>query len=147
MIASYLFYAAWSPPFVLLLMSSAVIDFVLAHLIGNSQSPTLRKLLLVLSLSINLGLLGIFKYGGFLLENVNAVLGFFDFRYPVPLPSLVLPLGISFYTFETTSVLDRRLSQPHQTLPIIPRLRVILDVLPTFGGRPDRAGSRLPAAV
>ncbi len=105
LIASYLFYAAWSPPFVLLLMSSAIIDFVLAHLIGNSQSPALRKLLLVLSLSINLGLLAVFKYGGFLLENVNAVLGVFDFRYPLPLPSLVLPLGISFYTFETVSYL------------------------------------------
>src|SRR3984957_18913823 len=71
LIASYLFYAAWSPPFVVLLMLSAVIDFVLARMIGDSQSPPLRRLLLVGSLTVNLGLLAAFKYGAFIVENLN----------------------------------------------------------------------------
>src|SRR5947209_2799190 len=67
LVASYLFYAAWNPPFVLLLMLAAVVDFVLARWISRSQSTPMRRLLLGLSLALNLGLLGYFKYGAFLL--------------------------------------------------------------------------------
>ena len=72
--ASYLFYAAWNPPFVLLLMLSAVADFVLANWMGGLVSAAARRALLCISLVLNLGLLGVFKYGNFLLDNFVALL-------------------------------------------------------------------------
>lgn len=62
LVASYLFYAAWNPPFVLLLILAAGVDFVLAHVLERTESPCWRRAVLVTSLTLNLGLLGFFKY-------------------------------------------------------------------------------------
>src|SRR5690348_3836801 len=69
LVASYLFYAAWNPPFVLLLILSAVVDFYLARWMARTDRPAARRALLGVSLVLNLGLLGYFKYGKFLLDN------------------------------------------------------------------------------
>jgi alginate O-acetyltransferase complex protein AlgI len=105
LVASYLFYAAWNPPFVLLLMLSAVMDFYLSQWVGRLHGTRSRRALLIISLVLNLGLLSYFKYGGFLLENFIWLLGQLGITYHPPAPDIVLPLGISFYTFETISYL------------------------------------------
>lgn len=105
LLASYLFYAAWNPPFVLLLIISAVVDFFLARWIHRIEWQTGRRLLLITSLSLNLGLLGYFKYGTFLLENFIDLLALIGIHYQAATPNIILPLGISFYTFETISYL------------------------------------------
>src|SRR3954462_8208197 len=69
LLASYLFYAAWNPPFILLLWMSTVIDYFVGKALYTQQNQYKKKLLLVISLIGNLGMLCFFKYGGFLLEN------------------------------------------------------------------------------
>ena len=102
-VASYFFYGAWNPPFALLLLWSTVIDWVLAKGMERTDRPGVRRGLLVASLVTNLGLLGFFKYGGFLLENTVAILGAMGIAYHPPEWSIILPVGISFYTFQTLS--------------------------------------------
>lgn len=105
LIASYLFYAAWDPPFVLLLIIAAAVDYRLSHWLGRAESPAARRGILILGLTVNLGLLAYFKYGAFLLENFVRLAGVAGISYQPPEMSIVLPLGISFYTFETISYL------------------------------------------
>ncbi|MEM7200985.1 MAG: MBOAT family O-acyltransferase [Planctomycetota bacterium] len=100
---SYLFYAAWNPPFVVLLWVSTVVDWFLARAIHRSESPGRRKVLLVASLLVNLGMLGYFKYAGFLLENTVALFQSLGIGWEPPALDIVLPIGISFYTFQTLS--------------------------------------------
>src|SRR5579872_1386154 len=73
LIASYIFYAAWNPPYVVILLFSTTLDWWLARLIWKSQDPRHRKLLQTLSLVANLSLLGFFKYGNFLLDNTRVL--------------------------------------------------------------------------
>lgn len=92
-----LFFYAWGEPFwIIVLIFSASVDFVNAILMERYRQHA--KAFLVASLAVNLGLLGIFKYGGFIVENINAALGI-----SFPVPSFDLPIGISFYTFQTMS--------------------------------------------
>lgn len=103
LIAGYVFYAAWNPPFVLLLWLSTVVDWLMARRMAQTEAPGPRRAMLVVSLVLNLGMLSYFKYGGFLLENFTALLGMFGITYKALAPSIILPVGISFYTFETLS--------------------------------------------
>jgi alginate O-acetyltransferase complex protein AlgI len=101
--ASYLFYAAWDPPLVLLLWLSTGIDWYAARAIAAAVTRQRRRLMLVVSLVVNLGLLAYFKYGGFLLENFAHGLDALGIEWSPAAPSIILPIGISFYTFETLS--------------------------------------------
>jgi len=101
LIASYLFYAAWNPPFVILLWISTVVDWYVAKAIFRSESQTRRRSWLVVSIAVNLGILGFFKYGTFLLENFVTIVGALGFDFQPAAPSIILPIGISFYTFQT----------------------------------------------
>ncbi len=101
--ASYLFYAAWNPPFVALLWLSTIVDWYSAKVIGFSQSQAIRRAALLVSLSVNLGLLCFFKYGNFLLENFAALTAALGIEYVPPELNVILPIGISFYTFQTLS--------------------------------------------
>jgi D-alanyl-lipoteichoic acid acyltransferase DltB (MBOAT superfamily) len=103
--ASYLFYAAWNPPFVLLLMISAGVDLFLGRWMGRVQGTIQRRLLLAASLVLNLGLLGYFKYGRFVLDNFAWALQSVGVTWRPSSLAIVLPMGISFYTFETISYL------------------------------------------
>ncbi len=103
LLASYLFYALWNPPFVLLLWLATAVDFYIARLISREERPVPRKLLLTVSLALNLGLISFFKYGGFLLDNFTALLGAVGIAFHAAKPDLILPVGISFYTFVTLS--------------------------------------------
>lgn len=93
-LASFAFYAYWDLRYVPLLATSILVNYVAGRALGGVTAPPHRKILLVAALCANLALLGYFKYAGFFVENVNAVLDS-GFRTL----SLVLPLGISFFTF------------------------------------------------
>ncbi|MEM7165607.1 MAG: MBOAT family O-acyltransferase [Planctomycetota bacterium] len=101
--ASYLFYAAWNPPFVLLLWISTIADWFIARGIQGASTQRRKRMLLCCSLGLNLGMLGYFKYGEFVLENFLTLLGSLGIDYQVAAPSIILPVGISFYTFQTLS--------------------------------------------
>ncbi len=102
-IAGFVFYAAWNPPFVLLLMMATVVDWFLARAIAASEDPRQRRLWLTLSLCSNLGMLAFFKYSNFLLQNFIALAHSVGIEYAPPAFDIILPIGISFYTFQTLS--------------------------------------------
>lgn len=102
-VASYAFYGSWNPPFVLLLAFSTLLDFLLASRMAKTSRLGRRRALLSLSLAGNLGMLGYFKYGGFLTEQFYVLFGPW-LTQPAPTGwDIVLPVGISFYTFQTLS--------------------------------------------
>ena len=103
LLASYLFYAVWNPPYVLILAFSTVLDLWLARRLCRTETPARRKQLLLVSLMANLSLLGFFKYGAFLLQNFQALATQFGITYQPPAFSIILPAGISFYTFASLS--------------------------------------------
>ncbi|HXF47127.1 MAG TPA: MBOAT family O-acyltransferase [Burkholderiaceae bacterium] len=103
LVSSYVFYAVWNPPFVLLLWFSTAVDWWLARRLAATEHQPSRKALLCGSLLVNLGLLAFFKYGGFVLENVTLLLARLGIDYQPPPLNIVLPVGISFYTFQTLS--------------------------------------------
>jgi len=114
--ASVVFYGAFSVPLLALILVSALVDFTAALAIGRSDDLRARRRWLLLSLVTNLGLLGYFKYTNFFLDSAGALLGrdFADLRLDI-----VLPAGISFYTFQTMSyTIDvyRRRIQPTTSL-------------------------------
>jgi alginate O-acetyltransferase complex protein AlgI len=103
LIASYLFYAAWNPPFVILLWLSTVVDWWAAKALVTAQRPAARRAWMLLSVVANLGMLGFFKYGQFLLDNFTTLMSAVGVSYQPPHYAIVLPVGISFYTFATMS--------------------------------------------
>jgi alginate O-acetyltransferase complex protein AlgI len=103
LIASYIFYAAWNPPFVILLWLSTLVDWYVAKALADEEVQVRRRLLLAVSLAVNLGLLGFFKYGEFLLENFIELASLAGFSYTPAKLDIILPVGISFYTFQTLS--------------------------------------------
>lgn len=101
LLASYLFYAAWNPPFILLLWLSTVIDFYVGRALYTQQNQYKKHFLLVISLIGNLGMLCFFKYGTFLLENFTFLVNALGADFHPAKPNIILPAGISFYTFTT----------------------------------------------
>jgi alginate O-acetyltransferase complex protein AlgI len=96
-VASYVFYMSWNPVFGLLLLGSTLVDFTMGLALERTTARGARRGLLLVSLAFNLGMLGYFKYGGFLTATVYELLGRSD---PEPW-DIILPVGISFYTFES----------------------------------------------
>ncbi|MBN2130132.1 MAG: MBOAT family protein, partial [Sedimentisphaerales bacterium] len=103
LVASYVFYAAWNPPFVLLLWISTAVDWFAARAIHASTGRLRRRLFLAGSLVANLGMLGYFKYGAFLLDAFLSLMREAGWSVTVAAPDIILPVGISFYTFQTLS--------------------------------------------
>lgn len=101
LLASYIFYAAWNPPFILLLWLSTVVDFYVGRALYTQNNVAKKRMLLVLSLIGNLGMLCFFKYGTFLLENFVTLVNALGVDYHPAKPNIILPAGISFYTFTT----------------------------------------------
>jgi alginate O-acetyltransferase complex protein AlgI len=103
LIASYVFYAAWNPPFILLLWISTVVDWYAAQGLVRADRAASRRAWMLLSVVANLGMLLYFKYGAFLLNNFTALMAAIGVNYHPPEIDIVLPVGISFYTFATMS--------------------------------------------
>jgi D-alanyl-lipoteichoic acid acyltransferase DltB (MBOAT superfamily) len=103
LVSSLVFYAGWNYRFIPLLIFSAVVDYFAAQAIDNSNRTAVRKLLLAVSVAVNLGILAVFKYSGFVLQSVADFLQLFGYQPSLPVLELVLPVGISFYTFQSMS--------------------------------------------
>jgi alginate O-acetyltransferase complex protein AlgI len=101
--ASCVFYMSWHPVLILLILFSASVDYFMALKLATLTELWQRRALLILSISTNLSLLLFFKYTDFLLSTSHTVVGWFGVDYPLRTLDLLLPLGISFYTFETIS--------------------------------------------
>jgi len=101
--ASLLFYAGWDYRFIPLLLLSGVIDFFVAQHIDNTNDQIKKKRLLLISIVVNLGILGIFKYTNFMIDSVQDTLTFFGSPVSLGTLEIVLPVGISFYTFQSMS--------------------------------------------
>jgi alginate O-acetyltransferase complex protein AlgI len=99
--ASIFFYASWSKELALLVTATSVMDYLLAR--GMDRLPRWRKLLLGLSLGVNLGLLGYFKYANFFLDSLRGGLAAAGYTLSTPILDIIVPFGISFYTFEAIS--------------------------------------------
>src|ERR1041384_8068054 len=102
-IASYIFYGAWNPPFAALLFSTTAMDFWLGRQMSRAKGRRSRRAWLVASVCMNLSMLGFFKYGNFLLENFQWLLARVGIIYHPPHLDILLPVGISFYTFHSLS--------------------------------------------
>ena len=99
-IADLVFYAWGEPMLVILMLVSIIINYIAGILIGiNREKKKVAKAIIILDVIVNLGLLGFFKYAGFIGETLNFVLPFLN----IPVIQVALPIGISFYTFQTMS--------------------------------------------
>ena len=103
LVASYIFYGAWNPPFAILLFATTALDFLLGARIAGASDPGRKRIWLVASVTSNLSMLGFFKYGNFLLENFQWLLARAGIAYQPPHLDVFLPIGISFYTFHSLS--------------------------------------------
>ncbi len=101
--ASYFFYGFWDWRFLFLMLFSTVVDFFAARFIGRSEDKKFRKRILVASIIIQLTFLGIFKYYNFFSTQLSEVLAIFGLPIAIPILDILLPVGISFYTFQTMS--------------------------------------------
>ena len=115
---SIVFYAYGAPTFILLLLGSTVINFYLVKWLYETDNLVHKKLYAGLAIALSLGLLGYFKYANFFVDNLNVVLGAFGLQ-PFTFAKVLLPIGISFFTFQSiTYVVDtyRNVHKPMERL-------------------------------
>ena len=103
LLASYVFYAWWDYRFLSLIVISSLIDFFAGIALDKASNPSKRKLLLGISITANLGFLGFFKYYNFFIESWVEAWSLLDVEMHTSTLQLILPVGISFYTFQTLS--------------------------------------------
>lgn len=99
-IFSILFYTWGAPVFVFMLLGTSLLDFLLVRTIHRSETVRKKRILLILSLTVNLGLLAYFKYSNFFIENTNVFLNSLGFN-EITWTKVIMPIGISFFTFES----------------------------------------------
>jgi alginate O-acetyltransferase complex protein AlgI len=103
LLASFVFYASWNHWLALIIGASATLDWLLARGLEASTAPRWRRLLLVTSVTVNLGVLSYFKYANFFLGSLEDALHAVGSSASLPVLRVILPIGISFYTFEAIS--------------------------------------------
>lgn len=101
--ASYVFYGWWDWRFLSLVFVSSTVDYLVGLGLGRTRIEQMRKLLLVTSLAVNIGLLGFFKYYNFFADSFSNAFSFLGYRWDATTLHIILPVGISFYTFQTLS--------------------------------------------
>ena len=101
--ASYLFYGWWDWRFLSLILFSTIVDFMVGKMLRNEENQLKRKVLLWTSILVNLGFLGFFKYYNFFLDNFITAFSFIGLDIQANSLNIILPVGISFYTFQTLS--------------------------------------------
>src|SRR5690606_793147 len=103
LVASYFFYGWWDWRFLSLLFLSTLVDYVIGISLERTTEPRRRKLWLFISVATNLGVLGFFKYYNFFIDSWAEMLRAFGFTPNLRTLNIILPVGISFYTFQTLS--------------------------------------------
>jgi D-alanyl-lipoteichoic acid acyltransferase DltB (MBOAT superfamily) len=161
LVASWVFYGAWDWRFVPLLIFSALMNWAVAQGIARERFATRRKLLLLCGVAINLVILGFFKYFDFFIEQVGATLAAIGFERDLPMLQVILPIGISFFTFQGISYavdVYRRRVEPAALLDILllmsffphlvagPIVRAA-DLVPQFQARPRLDRSMVSMAL
>ncbi len=118
--ASYIFYGWWDWRFLGLIVISSITDFSIGILLGGERGLFKRRALLTLSVLVNIGILGFFKYFNFFIDSLRGILALFYVDVNVSTLQIILPVGISFYTFQTLSytidVYNRKLEPTHDIL-------------------------------
>lgn len=102
-LASCLFYMAWNPAYIVLIFASIGIDYFAGRAIHRTQIRKVKKAWLVASIVFNMSMLGVFKYFNFFASATKDVIGIFGVNIPLAHLNVILPVGISFYTFESLS--------------------------------------------
>jgi len=142
--ASLLFYGWWDVRFLGLLLLTSTVDWAVGLGLARAQGPARRRLL-ALSVGLNLGALGVFKYLGFFSRELQAALGGIGLAVELPVLDLVLPVGLSFYTFQAmayTVDVYRRELEPVRSLP---RFLLFISFFPQLVAGPiERAGHLVP---
>ncbi len=103
LVASYFFYGSWKPAYMLLLLAVSSFDYFIGTRLPGIASPARRRIFLAMSLVLNLGLLGIFKYTNFFLSNLQNIATWLGYSVHFARLDIVLPAGISFFTFQSMS--------------------------------------------
>jgi alginate O-acetyltransferase complex protein AlgI len=103
LISSYIFYGWWDWRFLSLIFISSIADYIVGMRLEEATGAKKRKVLLIISLCVNLGILGFFKYFGFFIESFVDFMSLFGLQSNVKTLRIILPVGISFYTFQTLS--------------------------------------------
>ncbi len=143
--ASYVFYGWWDARFAVLMAVASLVDFAAARLIARTESPGRRKAILAASCACSLGLLGYFKYAGFFMENAQALAGALGLHLTPFETKVVLPVGISFYTFQTLSyVIDVYRRQLPATRSLVDYMAYVSFFPQLVAGPIERAGRLLP---
>jgi alginate O-acetyltransferase complex protein AlgI len=101
--SSYVFYAWWDWRFLTLILISTLADYTIGLFLSGESKGSKRKILLWSSVFINLGILGFFKYFNFFIDNFTSAFKFLGYEFNSPSLNIILPVGISFYTFQTLS--------------------------------------------
>ena len=101
--ASYVFYMSWNAWLIFLIVGTTVVSYIAGLLIGRTEDAVKKKWLVAITLIVCLGTLGIFKYLDFFTQSAFSLLGLFGLKLDPPVFGLLLPMGISFYTFQTLS--------------------------------------------
>ncbi len=102
-VASYVFYGWWDWRFLALILFSTIVDYSIGIALSKQKTPEKRRLLLWVSILVNLGFLGFFKYFNFFIDNFVAAFSFMGIQVSSSSLDIILPVGISFYTFQTLS--------------------------------------------
>tara|TARA_R110000868_G_scaffold90110_1_gene250388 strand:- start:31759 stop:33192 length:1434 start_codon:yes stop_codon:yes gene_type:complete len=144
-IASSIFYAWWDWHFLILILISSVLDFTIANLLRDENILAKRKLLLYLSVVVNLGFLGYFKYSNFFIESFKNAFKFFGHDINLSTLNIILPVGISFYTFQTLSyTIDVYRKQLEPTKDIVAFFAFVSFFPQLVAGPIERATNLLP---
>lgn len=147
-LASYVFYGWWDWRFLGLLFLSSSVDFYLGLRIGQASSAARRKQLLALSLILNLGLLGYFKYFNFFIDSFADAFSLIGYKLSASHLHIVLPVGISFYTFQSISYcFDVYRGQIKPTREIIPYLAYVSFFPQLVAGPIERATNLIPQFI
>lgn len=100
---SYFFYAAWNWKFLFLLLGSTLLDYTVGRMLGRAEKPAARRAWLILSLAVNIGTLALFKYCNFFITSAAGLLSWLGFPTSLSTLHIIIPVGVSFYTFQSMS--------------------------------------------
>lgn len=140
--ASYVFYGAWNPLYLLLIVYSTFLDYAVVLMMARSRW---RKTWLAISVVNNLGLLGFYKYAIFVTENLNGAMSWAGWSYQLPAPGVLLPVGISFYTFQSMSYTIDFYRGQIEKEPNFIRFAAFVSLFPQLVAGPiERASNLLP---
>jgi alginate O-acetyltransferase complex protein AlgI len=145
LLASYAFYMAWKPQYVLVIIALTLFDFFAAQAIENRGSLPGRRAIWIASLCANLGALFVFKYAGFFAEEWNRLAHFLQAGGAVPVPDILLPIGISFHTFQAISYTTDVYLGHERAERSLPRFALFIAWFPQMVAGPiERAHTLLP---